>query len=119
MRNLPTRPDRHSWRIALLTALVALSPAFAAPASADMDEPRWITRQTPAYPFGALTRGIEGSVLLEYTVDARGRVIAPRVLEASPPGVFDRAALHALSRWRYQPNGGTSKLMKVRLTFRR
>src|SRR5262245_38781283 len=98
-------------------AFLALSPAF--PSSAEMEDPLPITRQTPAYPFGALTRGIEGSVLLEYSVDARGRVVSPRVVEATPPGVFERAALHALARWRYQPHGGAARPMKVRLTFRR
>jgi len=115
VRNPSNRPVRSSWRIALLTALLALSPAL--PALAEELQP--ITRQTPAYPFGALTRGIEGSVLLEYSVDGRGRVVAPRVLEASPPGVFERAALHALSRWRYQPHDGAAQLMKVRLTFQK
>ena len=52
-------------------------------------------------------------------MDKSGRVVAPRVLEATPPGVFDRAALHALSRWRYHPHDGAAKLMKVRLTFQR
>jgi periplasmic protein TonB len=117
VRNPSTRPDRRSGRIAALTVLLALAGAL--PAAADMDEPRLITRPTPAYPFGALTHGIEGSVLLEYSVDARGRVVAPRVLEANPPGVFERAALNALSRWRYQPGGEAMKPMKVRLTFRK
>ena len=64
-------------------------------------------------------RGVEGSVLLEYTVDERGRVVSPRVLQATPPGVFDRAALRALSRWRYEANGAEPTTMKVKLTFRR
>ena len=119
MRNPSTRPDRHFWRNALLVALLALSPALPAPVSADMGDPRPMTRLTPDYPLGALTRGIEGSVLLEYTVDKSGRVVAPRVLEATPPGVFDRAALRALSRWRFHPHDGAAKLMKIRLTFRR
>jgi len=88
-------------------------------ASADLDGLTPISRETPAYPFGALSRGVEGSVLLEYTVDERGRVVSPRVLEATPPGVFERAALRALSRWRYEPFGTGPKIMKVRLTFRR
>ena len=101
--------------IALLTA----SPA--SPASADMDEltPTPITRESPAYPHGALSRGVEGSVLLEYTVNERGRVVSPRVLEATPPGVFEGAALRALSRWRYEPRGSEPTTMKVKLTFRR
>ena len=117
MLNPSTRPDRRALRIALLAALLALSPAL--PALAEMDGLQPITRQSPAYPFAALTRGIEGSVLLEYSVDHRGRVVSPRVLEASPPGVFERAALHALSRWRYQPNAGAAQPMKVRLTFQK
>lgn len=100
-----------------MIALLCVSPVSTA--SADMDGPTPITRESPAYPFGALSRGVEGSVLLEYTVDERGRVVSPRVLEATPPGVFDRAALKALSRWRYEPPGAESTIMKVRLTFRR
>jgi protein TonB len=100
-----------------MIAFLCFSPVSTA--YADIDGPTPITRESPAYPFAALSRGVEGSVLLEYTVDARGRVVAPRVLEATPPGVFDRAALHALSRWRYHPHSGAAKPMKIRLTFRR
>ena len=116
MGNLPTRPiRRRSLATALVAAFVAISPSIA---SADMDGPRPITRENPAYPFSALSRGVEGSVLVEYTVDARGRVVAPRVLEANPPGVFDAAALRALSRWRYEAQTEPTT-MKVKLTFRR
>jgi protein TonB len=100
-----------------MIAALALSPAF--PALADPDALTPISRETPSYPFAALSRGVEGSVLLEYTVDERGRVVAPRVLEATPSGVFERAALRALSRWRYEPIRSGPKLMKVRLTFQR
>jgi len=110
-----TRPDRRSWRLAAIIALSIVAPVSTA--SAEDLVP--ITRETPAYPYGALARGVEGSVLLEYTVDERGRVVAPRVIHATPPGVFDRAALNALSRWRYEPNGSAPTTMKVRLTFRR
>ena len=78
-----------------------------------------ITRENPVYPMSALSRGVEGWVLLEFTVDPRGQVVAPRILEANPPGVFERAALRALSRWRYEPHDTGAKTLKVKLTFRR
>ncbi len=115
MGNPSNRPARLSRRLA---AIVALSIVLSV-STASAEELKPITRETPAYPYGALTAGVEGSVLLEYTVDERGRVVAPRVIHATPPGVFDRAALNALSRWRYEPNGGAPTTMKVRLTFRR
>lgn len=58
---------------------------------------------TPTYPNRAMTRGIEGWVIVEFSVDRLGRVQAPRVLESQPSGVFDRAALNALKRYKYKP----------------
>jgi periplasmic protein TonB len=113
--NPSNRPARLSRRLA---AIVALSIVLSV-STASAEELKPITRETPAYPYGALARGVEGSGLLEYTVDERGRVVAPRVIHATPPGVFDRAALNALSRWRYEPNGSAPTTMKVKLTFRR
>jgi protein TonB len=96
-----------------MIAFLAVSAALPALA----EEPRPITRVNPEYPFAALHRGVRGSVLVEYSVDQRGRVVAPRILEAKPPGVFDGAALRALSRWRYEPTTTDSQTMKVRMTF--
>lgn len=112
-----TRLDRRWWRTAAIAALLAISPISTA--SADLDGPRPITRETPEYPFAALRHGVEGWVVLEYTVNERGQVIKPRIIEATPPGVFDRAALKALSRWRYEARNAEPTTMKVKLTFRR
>lgn len=81
--------------------------------------PRPIKRGDPAYPRAALREGIDGSVLLEFSVDGRGHVVAPRVLEATPPGVFESAALEAVSGWHYESLGTETKSMKIRLTFRK
>jgi protein TonB len=37
------------------------------------------------------------------TVDTDGKVKAVSIVSSNPPGVFDRAALEAVRRWRYQP----------------
>jgi protein TonB len=42
-------------------------------------------------------------VELEFTVTERGEVRDIKVRAANPPGVFDRAAVGALSHWRYRP----------------
>jgi len=57
----------------------------------------------PEYPQSALTRGIAGSVLLSFTVDARGDTRDVQVLQSTPPGVFDHAAVSAVKRWKYAP----------------
>lgn len=57
----------------------------------------------PDYPARAAQRGIEGYVIVEFTIDALGRVHTPRVLEAQPTGIFDGAALRAISRYKYKP----------------
>jgi protein TonB len=57
----------------------------------------------PQYPRRAAERGIEGCVLLEYTVTPSGAVSEPTVLNAIPKGLFDRAATRAALRYKYKP----------------
>jgi TonB family protein len=57
----------------------------------------------PDYPQTAIAQHISGSVTLEYTVDIRGEPRDIHVIEATPPGVFDQAAINAVKRWRYAP----------------
>ena len=62
-----------------------------------------IVKVAPVYPRRALTRGIEGYVLLEFTVTKSGAVADPIVIEADPPGIFDRAAIQAALKFKYKP----------------
>lgn len=62
-----------------------------------------IVKVAPVYPRRALTRGIEGYVLLEFTVTSNGAVRDPVVIEADPPGIFDRAAIQAALKFKYKP----------------
>jgi TonB family protein len=57
----------------------------------------------PEYPQGALAQHISGSVTLEYSVDTHGEPRDIHVVEATPPGVFDQAAVTAVKHWRYAP----------------
>ena len=57
----------------------------------------------PVYPGKAQKSAIEGSVDLEFTIAENGAVRDITVRAADPPGVFEQAAISALSQWRYQP----------------
>jgi protein TonB len=57
----------------------------------------------PEYPDRALSERIAGTVTVQYTVDKKGYTKDVRVVESSPPGMFDRAATDAIRRWRYRP----------------
>ena len=57
----------------------------------------------PEFPERALTQRIGGSVIVEFIVDTKGNTRDVRIVEATPPGVFDNAATTAVKRWRYEP----------------
>lgn len=62
-----------------------------------------IMKVNPIYPRRALARGLEGHVLLEFVVTETGNVRDPVVIEAQPPGIFDRAAIAAALKFKYKP----------------
>jgi len=77
---------------------------------------RILKRVPPVYPARAVMRQIEGWVRLELTIDPEGQVAEARVLDASPQGVFDRAALKAARRWRFQAGTGEGREPSVTVT---
>ncbi|MEP6634522.1 MAG: energy transducer TonB [Luteimonas sp.] len=78
------------------------TPATSAPATAS-SELRAVSTPSPAYPPEALRAGQSGEVQVEFTVGADGSVSNARVVRSNPPRVFDRAAVAAVRRWRFQP----------------
>ncbi len=62
-----------------------------------------LVRIPPEYPMSARAKRTEGYVILRFTVTETGSVADPEVLRSDPPGVFDRAAIRAVLRWKYQP----------------
>jgi TonB family protein len=57
----------------------------------------------PTYPMRAVNGKIEGWVDVEFTVAETGKVKDVSVRGASIPGVFEDAAVKAVSQWRYKP----------------
>lgn len=81
-----------------------------------------INKVEPVYPPRALKRGIEGYVIVEFTVTKEGRTKDIHVVEASHTAIFDRAALQAAAKFRYKPmviNGKTVEVPGVlnKITF--
>ena len=62
-----------------------------------------LVRIEPQYPSRASSRGIEGWVLLEFTVTETGAVSDAKVVDHEPSGIFDSAALRAVAKWKYKP----------------
>ncbi|MBY6205931.1 energy transducer TonB [Halomonas denitrificans] len=62
-----------------------------------------LVRIQPQYPRDAAMNQIEGYVRVQFTITETGAVTNPRVIDAEPPRVFDRAALRAILRWKFKP----------------
>jgi protein TonB len=82
----------------------AATPAPATPAPAS-NELRALSTPAPTYPPDALRAGQAGEVQVESTVNPDGSVSNARVVRANPPRVFDREAVAAVRRWRFEPVG--------------
>ena len=81
-----------------------------------------LVRVEPQYPERARQRGVEGWVVVEFTISAAGTVKSPRVLSYFPSTVFNRSALQAIRKWKYNPKIEEGVAVErpgvqVRLTF--
>ncbi|HAS6346995.1 TPA: TonB family protein [Vibrio vulnificus] len=62
-----------------------------------------LSRVEAVYPAKAKKRRIEGYVIVKFDIDEQGRTKNIEVLEAEPARFFERSAMDAIKRWRYQP----------------
>lgn len=86
-------------------APTAAAPERAAPAAgaATPSDLRAVSTPAPRYPPEALRAGTSGEVQVEFTVGTDGSVTAARVVRSNPARVFDREAVNAVRKWRFQP----------------
>jgi len=80
-----------------------------------------IVKVAPVYPARAAARGLEGYVIVEFTVTRTGTTKDIRVVESSN-SLFDRAAIDAAAKFKYKPrviNGEPVEVPGVRnrITF--
>jgi protein TonB len=85
-------------------------------------EARVIQRVAAQYPDDAARNGIEGAVDLSLTISSRGDVHDVTVVHAEPSNIFNRAAIAAVRRWRYEPRTidgiPVDARVQLRLTFK-
>jgi protein TonB len=62
-----------------------------------------IVKVQPVYPRRALSRGVEGYVIVEFMVTRLGTTQDIKVVEAKPEGYFERAAINAAQKFKYKP----------------
>lgn len=65
--------------------------------------PKAISQGAFRYPPSAKKNGVRGYVVLSILVSERGTVDQVQVLESSPSGVFDAAALQGIRAWQFEP----------------
>jgi protein TonB len=85
----------------------------------ELKAPALLQRVEPVYPAMAMSANIQGTVILEATVDEEGQVQDLRVI--SGPPLLQKAAVTAVRQWRYSPvllNGRpASFILTVVLSF--
>jgi protein TonB len=65
-----------------------------------------IDKVDPVFPERARRDGVErGTVVARLQVDEKGSVTDVRIVSASPPRVFDREVIRALSLWKFKAEG--------------
>jgi protein TonB len=86
----------------LVEQQAALSGDLSSSGGADRDAVP-LVRIEPEYPMQARQNGIEGWVVVEFTISTAGTVKDVVVVASEPGTVFDRAALGSVRKWKYNP----------------
>jgi TonB family protein len=118
-RGSPPAAAPSSGSTALPVPTVA-APAPAPPPPVDVTPAKIVRRVTPLV--GAdVPRKASGHVVVNFDIGDNGRVSNVEVVESTPPGVFDDAALTAVRKWVYEPrkeNGvAVASQARARLVF--
>lgn len=104
-----------------LTAATVLSLSFLTTAtlatSASAAEPKAVKIVAPEYPRGAERRKIEGFVIIQFGIQADGSTLNPTVVETDNPGVFDAAAIKAVSKWKFEKSDAGVASTQKKLRF--
>ncbi len=101
-RQAASRREAEQRSAAQAAAQQAAAPK---PAAAAAPALRAVSTPAPRYPADALRSGTSGEVLVELTIGTDGSVTDARILRATPARVFDREALAAVRRWKFEPMG--------------
>ena len=71
-----------------------------------------LVRVPPRYPMRAKKLRTEGYVKVGFIIDEEGFVESVEVLESEPKGIFDKAAIDAIKRWKFKAKTENGKALK-------
>ncbi len=98
-------------------SVVEPQPAAPAPTASEIVPAKALKKAEPVYPSFARNAGISGMVVVEVTIDEKGKVTKAEAV--SGPLQLRQAAIDAARRWEYQPATTDSKPVPftTRITF--
>ena len=86
-------------------------------AAAGVSTPVRVKNMRPVYPPIAVAYDLRGTVILDATIDERGRVVDARLVRSIP--VLDHSALNAVRQWEFEPTaaGVPSRVIRVTVVY--
>jgi TonB family protein len=113
-------PSQSSSGTAVVAIPPAAPPAPAVPAPVDIVPAKLVKRVAPVVSYD-VPRKTHGHVVVNIEITETGRVGNVTVMDSTPRGVFDEAALSAVRKWQYEPrkeNGvAVASVARARLVF--
>ena len=103
-------------------ATVTPPPVAETPAAPDFVRAKPLGPLDVTYPQRAFDAGQQGYVIVEFTLDAKGRASDAKVIESNPTRVFDDAAVQAVKRGRFDASvlgaAGIAQRARIRIAFK-
>lgn len=100
-----------------LMLVAAASLWLQQPAHAKAEQVAPEMRVEPKYPLAAAQQRITGYVQAQFNIKPDGSVTDIKIIKAEPADIFDKEAVRALEKWRYQPSSQGVKGATVQLDF--
>lgn len=107
---------KESLKILILLALVLCFVSAHAENKIGKSSIKIIERPAPKYPTMALINKTEGWVKVVFTIDEKGNVVDPAVVDAQPRKVFDIAAFEAVKKFKFKPIIQNGKAVPMRVS---
>lgn len=94
LSTVPIHMTRGTGKVSSLGEIFKLS---------DLDkQPTAVFQPAPPYPYELKRTGVEGTVNVEFIVDAQGEVVHARVVSSTHTG-FEEAAIVGVLKWKFRP----------------
>ncbi len=78
-------------------------------------QPRIVKQAAPSYPKAMMEGKVGGEVLVDFVIDATGKVVNAQVRRSTNPE-FEQAALQAIEKWQFKPGGKSGRAVNTRVS---